>query len=160
MGKPVKDATPGDLDALIALNAQVQQLHVELAPSHFQATTEEAEIRTFFAEVLATPRNQILLASFDDAPPIGYLWFEVQLRPRTPFTHARRRVYVHHIAVDGRARRRGIASALLQEMETRARSQGIRQISVDTWAANQDAHDFFAANGFSPLNVVLEKSLD
>ena len=160
MSKQIRNATVGDLDALIALNAQVQKLHNKLVPSHFRAATDEAEIRTFFAGVLATPHNHILLSMSDGASPFGYLWFEVQHRPQTPFTHPPRRIYVHHVAVDKGARRRGIASALLLEMEKLALSQGVRRIVLDTWVANREAQDFFCANGFSPFNIVLEKSLE
>jgi ribosomal protein S18 acetylase RimI-like enzyme len=155
----VKDAKLDDLDALIALNAQAQKLHAELEPSHFRAATDEAEIRAFFADALATPNNHVLLA-FDDARPMGYLWFEFQHRPGTPFTHPRRRVYLHHIAVDKAARRRGMASALLSKMEEKALSQGFSRIVLDAWAANRDAQDFFRTKGYSPFNVVLGKSLD
>jgi GNAT superfamily N-acetyltransferase len=46
--------------------------------------------------------------------PIGYVWFEVQAQPETPFRPRRPRIYVHHISVAPEARRRGTATALLR----------------------------------------------
>ncbi len=154
----IRVATGDDLDALIALNAQVQELHAELEPLHFRAVTDQGEVRAFLAGILAAPHNSILLA-FDEAQPIGYLWFEIQNRARTAFTHPNRQIYVHHIAVNKTARRRGAASALLSKVEDKARSEGICRIVLDTWAANHDAQDFFHANGFAPFNLALGKSI-
>ena len=89
----IRDATSEDLDTLLALNTQVQDLHAQLEPSHFRAATEEVEVRAFFAKIISTPHNHILLA-VDEAGPRGYLWFELQHRPQTPFTQPRRRLYV------------------------------------------------------------------
>jgi ribosomal protein S18 acetylase RimI-like enzyme len=154
----IRGATGNDLDALVALNAQVQKLHARLEPSHFRAVTDEAEIRTFFSGKLGSPRNSILLA-FDQAQPVGYLWFEIQNRAQTVFTYATRRIYVHHIAVDASARRRGAASALLSRVEDKARSEGICRIVLDAWAANHDAQHFFFSKGFAPFNLVFGKSI-
>ena len=65
-----------------------------------------------------------------DRVPVGYVWFEVQARPETPFTPPRSRISVHHcIAVAPAPRRRGIATALMRYVEHRAASEGIDEIA-------------------------------
>jgi len=100
----------------------------------------------------ALSENHIRLGDAGDGPT-GYLWFEVQDRPETPLTLARKRFYIHHLSVQAGARRHGIASALLRHVEAEALSGGITNIALDTWAANE------SARGFTPFNLSLSKRL-
>jgi ribosomal protein S18 acetylase RimI-like enzyme len=104
------------------------------------------------------PENHIRLADSGEGPN-GYVWFEVQDRLETPLTLARKRIYIHHLSVQARARRRGVASALLGQVEAEALIAGITNIALDTWAANGSARSFFEACGFTPFNLSLGKQL-
>jgi ribosomal protein S18 acetylase RimI-like enzyme len=154
----VRAALRGDLDALIQLNQVVQRLHVALYPGDFTQAVDPSAVRAFFAARLTAPKSAIGIAEADHVP-VGYVWFEVQARPETPFTPLRSRIYVHHIAVAPEARRRGIATALMRHVERRAASEGINEVAVDTWAANLHAQHFFGSQGFAAFNVVLRKKL-
>jgi hypothetical protein len=81
------------------------------------------------------------------------VWFEVQDRPETPLTLARKRIYIHHLSVQAGSRRHGIASALLRQVEAEALVGGITTIALDTWAANGSARSFFEACGFTAFNL-------
>ena len=158
MSVQVRAALNVDLDALIQLNRVVQSLHVALYPGDFTQMVDPCAVRSFFAARLAGPKSAIGIAEADRVP-VGYVWFEVQARPETPFTPPRHRVYVHHIAVAPEARRRGIATTLMHYVEHQAASEGIDEIALDTWAANLDAQHFFGSQGFAAFNVVLRKTL-
>jgi ribosomal protein S18 acetylase RimI-like enzyme len=72
---------------------------------------------------------------------------------------ARKRIYIHHVSVQAGARRHGIASALLRQVEAEALIGGITTITLDTWAANGSARSFFEACGFAAFNLSLCKRL-
>ena len=154
----VRTASVADIDAIVRLNRDVQQLHAELEPSFFKSNIDNEQVAAFFAAKLALPENHIRLADDEDGPS-GYTWFEVQERPETPLTLARKRIYIHHLSVQPAARRHGVASALLRQVEAEARVGGITIIALDTWAANGPARGFFAACGFAPFNLMLRKEL-
>jgi ribosomal protein S18 acetylase RimI-like enzyme len=158
MSVEVRAALVADLDALIRLNHVVQSLHAALYPHDFTHMVDPSAVRSFFAARLAAPKNAIGIAEVDRVP-VGYVWFEVQVRPETPFTPPRHRIYVHHIAVVPEARRRGIATALMHYVEHQAASEDIDEVALDTWAANLDAQHFFGSQGFAAFNVVLRKKL-
>jgi ribosomal protein S18 acetylase RimI-like enzyme len=86
----------------------------------------------------------------------GIAEFDLQSRPETPFTPARRRLYVHHISVAPAAQRRGIGSALMNYVEQRAVLEYAEEIVLATWSANLGAQDFFMSHGLpaSPLRSV------
>ena len=158
MTMEVRAASEADFDALVQLNRVVQRLHAALYPSDFKQEIDPCAVRAFFASRLAAPKSGIGIAEAYGVP-IGYVWFEVQAQPETPFRPPRPRIYVHHISVAPEARRRGIAAALMRYVEHRAASQGIDEIALDTWAANLDAQRFFRAQGFAVFNVMLRKKL-
>lgn len=158
MAISVRAACMADVGALVRLNRDVQQLHVQLEPKRFRADADDGEVAAFFAAKLAASENQIRLAG-DGGGQAGYVWFEVQERPETPFTFSEKRIYIHHLAVQVTARRHGIASALISQVETEAAAAGIESVVLGTWANNKVAHRFFEACGFAPVSLVLRKSL-
>ena len=154
----VRVASATDIGDIVRLNRDVQQLHAELEPSFFKSNVDNEEVAAFFAAKLTLSENHIRLADSGEGPN-GYVWFEVQDRPETPLTLARKRIYIHHLSVQAGARRHGIASALLRQVEAEALADGITNIALDTWAANGSARGFFEARGFTPFNFSLGRRL-
>ncbi|MCJ2134502.1 GNAT family N-acetyltransferase [Methylobacterium sp. J-026] len=154
----VRPATPADLHVLVTLNAIVQALHVRLEPDEFKAEVDAAELRAFFASLLDKPENDLLIAE-QSAEPVGYLWYELQERPPTVLTQARRRIYIQDIAVREPARRAGVATALLRAVEAAATALQVDRLVLDAWTRNEEALRFFQGRGFRPFNVVLAKAL-
>jgi GNAT superfamily N-acetyltransferase len=125
----VRAASEADLDALVDLNQVVQNLHAALYPGDFKQVADPSAVRTFFAARLAGSKSAIGITEADRVP-VGYVWFEVQVRPETPFTLPRPRIYVHHISVAPGARRRGIAAALMRYVPRKG-SDDVEIVAVD-----------------------------
>lgn len=153
-----RKANIDDLAAIATINREVQALHVTLAPDIFRAELDVAAVVAFFARILSAPRHSLFVADHRGVVE-AYAWVEVQQRPATPFSHARTRLFVHHIGVLADARRRGVASALLAAAEQEGRSAGAHEMALDTWTGNEVARAFFAARGLHPTRVGLVKPL-
>jgi diamine N-acetyltransferase len=151
-----RNAVDADLDALIRLNAQVQELHAHVYPADFKSLTDEGEVRDFLASLMRRTDHTILLAQVDDEV-VGYAWFEIQDRPQTPFTWAKKRVFLHHICADSGHRRLGVGSALITRVEERALAAGIGEIALDMWSLNDTAQAFFKSCGLEPYRLFLRK---
>jgi ribosomal protein S18 acetylase RimI-like enzyme len=154
----IRTAVDADLGALIKLNAQVQKLHAQVYPTDFKSSTDEGEVRDFLASVMRQTDHTILLALVDGAVA-GYAWFKIQHRPQTPFTWAKKRVFLHHIGVDSGRRRLGIGSALITQVEERARAAGIGEVALDMWSLNDTAQAFFKACGMQTYRLFLRKQI-
>ena len=158
MATTVRFASAADIDTLLFLNAEVQSLHATLYPENFKPTADAEGLRTMFAARLANPETRIALAEAGGAP-VGYVYFETQALAETPFSPARRRVYLRHLCVVKAMQRRGVATALLRVVEQHAAAEGLSEIAVDAWAANVGALSFFQSRGFTALNIVLRKTV-
>lgn len=158
MAITVRMAGADDVAAIVALNREVQALHAALAPDVFKADVSDADLARFFAQRLAGDDQVVLLAELDGEAG-GYVWFEFQAKPATPFSHAMARAFVHHIAVLSTMRRQGIATALLEAVTEQARALGARQLALETWATNAAAREFFAARGFNAVRLALVRDV-
>ena len=154
----IRAASKSDASLLARLNRDVQSLHADLEPTIFKKSPVEEELVSFFSAKLSSPESRIYVADVADQG-VGYVWFDIQVRPETLFTFPRSRVYVHHLSVREDARRQGVASMLLKHVEQQALALSIKDIALDAWTANDSALTFFSAPGFAPFNVSLRRQL-
>lgn len=60
--------------------------------------------------------------------------------------------YVDSLATGTAFRRRGVARALLEEADRRARELGLRHVALDTWSDNRAARALYAQAGFKEVS--------
>lgn len=65
-----------------------------------------------------------------------------------------RRGLVYHLAVDQAQRKRGIASALMQELERRLKAVGCRRAYLLVTPENQDAQQFYEKRGWQRMEIL------
>ena len=165
MAVTVRAAQESDLDALVALNEVVRELHTALYPEDFALRADRDAVKAHFAALLQQAGHALIVAEADGAVAgqnggvVGYAWTELQVRPPSPFYNRRDRIYVHHLAVAPQARRQGVAAALFHHIDQHAATHGVADVYLESWAANKDAHAFFAAQGFTHLKYMFRKRL-
>ena len=133
------------------LNIFVQQIHRRAQPNIFKPHNENEEIISYFEQILSNQNNYIFLSYLSDIP-VGYLWAQIQQIHETPLTFSNRRIHIHHVSVYEKHRRKGVGASLLDEVKKLSKDLDIRDISVDTWAFNNDANHFFRSQGFDAYN--------
>jgi ribosomal protein S18 acetylase RimI-like enzyme len=154
----VRLAEPKDYEAVARLNAEVQQLHADALPHLFRPASDRAFTRAVYDGMLAQPRCHLYVA-LAGTEAVGYVYAEVQERPEAWFRYAHRVVYIHHLSVGRRHRRKGYGERLLQQVVALARSQGVGRLELDTWWFNADARAFFRRFGFTDLNLRMGRDL-
>ncbi len=85
----------------------------------------------------------------------GYL----RLRPASPLPENQHVFGVFGLAVAPRARRRGVAAALLAAAEQRARASGARKLSLRVFSTNDEAIRLYQRCGFQREGVLREEFL-
>jgi ribosomal protein S18 acetylase RimI-like enzyme len=98
--------------------------------------------------------EQVLLA-FGDGAPAGLLSLRIvpYLSQDVPYAE------VTELIVLTEHRRQGIATLLMAQAEFLARQRGCTAVQVRAWHNNEDAHSFYRAAGFEPLEVGFVKYL-
>ena len=154
----VRAALAADLGAIVGLNAVVQAFHATRNPAYFKAVSEPREVADLLADQFRQPGHHVFLASIRERP-VGYVWCEVQDIAATALTRRLRRLFVHHVAVAEGARRRGVAGALLDEVDAIAGSRGIDRVDLSAWIFNEPARRFFEKRGYAVTSVNFSKTL-
>ncbi len=144
----IREAVPGDEDALAALNAFVQEFHLAHNPAFFKQA-DLAEVAAWFCELLETPAARIWLAE-QEGTPVGYALALLRERPANAFCHARRWIEIDQIGVRAEYRRAGIARGFVDQVLEFARTEEITEIELTSWSFNPGAHKAFRKLGFAP----------
>lgn len=148
----IRRANQADIPALVALNRSVQELHARAWPDRFRSNVPAESVAQAFEAMLRAPSSYWLVADAAeddrDGQPVAFLSAEFREREETWCAVAQRVCYLGGIAVAPEFRRRGIARALLTELQREAEIRGVAHIDLDVWAFNSAARQTFASLGF------------
>jgi len=146
----VTTATTADVDAVVDLWVDLaagQQSH----GSHLLAEANRSAIREAVVRRVVT--DDVLLARAD-RDVVGFAMLTVETgRYEQDVT----RGLVENIYVRPAYRGRGIGSSLLDAAEAALTEAGVDVVALDVLADNDEARQFYRANGYEPHRVELEK---
>lgn len=155
MAYQIRLATQADIDDLVGLEAQLFAVDAGAHDPMVDTTWPHRRGADDFAKLLDNEKALVLIAA-DATGPCGHLVGWV-----SEATEVRRGVvtgYVRSLFVEERARRNGVAGALVQRFVTWAEvDHGAIAVSVTAYADNQQARAFYADLGFKTLSVVLTR---
>ena len=144
----IRPATLDDYEALSALEAEVQAIHVEAQPHIY--IPGGVYSRQSYAELFAAPGNFVVLAVEADQS-VGYMHYEVKMREASDFTFARKSLHVHALSVKGTERRKGYGEALMNYALARAAEHEVDRVTLDVGAFNKAAYAFYEKLGFKAI---------
>ena len=139
-------ASRADAALISILNADVQTIHADALPGLFKPPSPGSF--TAEADALLANSDNLLFLAFFDHEPAGYAYAQVIRRQATTLTYAAETVYLHHISVLSKYRRRGVGSALLNAVQASGVELGITLLMLDVWTFNEGARAFFWRHGF------------
>ncbi len=154
----IRAATKADIPALCRLMQHVQDVHAEAHPEVFQPVLDPGPAADFFAGVLTSDRNLVLVAEID-GDIAGYVWCEERERAETFYGKAAHTGYIHHISVTPEQRRAGIGKDLVANAVARLQDRGAVRVGVDFWSFNDRARAFFTGLGFAVQREVASRDL-
>jgi diamine N-acetyltransferase len=108
----------------------------------------------YFTKLLDNPDSCCLIAE-EDGRKIGYL----AARPK-PMSYRKSKYFeIENIGVIPEYRSKGIGTMLMNECLKWAKSQGFQKAYLNAYFDNHSAIEFYKRNGFSEIDLSLEKSL-
>ena len=118
----------------------------------------EAEAAAYWARIVAEAaegKRLLLVARDDTGRIIGTAQAAWESRP-----NGRHRAEVQKVLVFPRHRRKGIARALMEEVETRAKARGVRLLFLDTSVGRGGAEALYGALGYTCIGGIPGYALD
>ncbi len=152
----VRRCTPEDLPAIAKLAGRLVREHHRLDPLRFMIFDDiEDGYAAYFAGEIGRRRSLILVAAAETRI-LGYAYGRME--PRDWSTLRDRCGAIHDIYIDSSARRKGIATVLMQEMIRWLADLGAPRVCLMTAAANTSAHQLFHSLGFrtTMLEMMIE----
>jgi GNAT superfamily N-acetyltransferase len=150
----VREATPSDTDFLFALSPRLSG--VPRPTWHSLDAMEQFQSR-FMAATLhnAAENSRTLIAISETDVRLGY----IHMKPGNDGVTDEACGYVAILALTEEAEGQGIAKLLMHHAEGWAREKGYRFLSLDVFADNRRALDFYNRGGFRPESVRMVKPL-
>ncbi len=146
----IREATLDDYPVLKALEAEIQQQHVEGAPEYF--LPDGVYSRETYAEYFADPNQTVLLGINEaDGEVVGYLHYEIVDKPQSEYMLARRYIHVHALSIKAAHQRKGYGDQLMAYVAQLARDRGIPGVMLEVWEFNEGAQAFYRRLGFKTL---------
>ena len=150
----IRNVTVDDYAAVDCLMQKLHKIHVLGRPDLF-IDLEHPYSKEEFIEMIDKEIFLCLVAE-EDRNVIGLCF--VELRERSAMVKMRT-AYVNDLIVDVNYRHKGIAKALFQEAEKRAKALGAKRLDLMLWAYNEEALHFYESLGMKPQRYILEKRL-
>lgn len=153
----VREATPRDLDAVIALRLALLREHPDHPIYGRLRPDVETRARALFATQLRSSNEVIFLA--DLAGEVAGVLRCVE-SVGSPLLEPARYAYVSSTYVRPAARRRGVLRALLRAADRWARARGLDEMRLHNVVGSAAAEGAWSALGFSVVEQVRVRSLE
>ena len=152
----IRQASASDIPRLIDLLHQVNMVHHHLRPELFKLDTtkySEQELETLLGDV-SKP-----IFVYDDGRLLGYAFCQVTEVKDDRLLQDRKSLYIDDLCVDEAARGRHIGSALFEFVRDYAKLVGCQAVTLNVWAGNDAATQFYQSMGMRPQKTGMEMEL-
>ena len=153
----IRRANIVDIPRLMDLLHQVNMVHHHLWPELFKPNTtkySEQELET----LLGDESKPIFV--YDDGEVLGYAFCQITQVKNDRLLQDRKSLYLDDLCVDETARGRHIGSALFEFVRDYAKSIGCHAITLNVWAGNDAAMQFYQSKGMQPQKTGMEMELN
>jgi diamine N-acetyltransferase len=140
-----------EFDALCRLWEVLDEHHRLVRPDWFRRPEGDRRRREDIAALIAGPDGALLVAADAGDRLLGLSGLFIRTWPGTPVRAERRVVEIDNIVVDPAARRRGVATALVEASAEWARTRGFAAIELSVFEFNAEALAFYEATGFATM---------
>lgn len=143
----VREARPDDVDALVALLAEINNLHAVELPHVYRQVIPSTETGAYLRRIIESDVLHLSVAEWD-GNVVGFVVFQVEEAPDTPVHVPRRWLLISLIVVSSALRSRGIGTALMRHVQAWAQEHDIPEIELQVAEFNSAAIAWYEALGF------------
>ncbi|WP_323890964.1 GNAT family N-acetyltransferase [Aeromonas caviae] len=150
----IRKATEQDIDAILALNRQIGQLHFEQVPEVFCPPSPED--RAFLLGAIADEARLFCVAVVA-GEVAGFLTVRIDLNESVPFLSKLPVCRITTVVVDEGLRSRGIGRALIAHGDQWGKARGASQLRLEVMAFNERARALYERLGFKAQSQTMAR---
>lgn len=153
----IRKASVADIPRLMDLLHQVNMVHHHLRPELFKPNTtkySEQELETLLGDELKP------IFVYNEGEVLGYAFCQITQVKDDRLLQDRKSLYLDDLCVDETARGRHIGSALFEFVRDYAKSIGCHAVTLNVWAGNDAAMQFYQSKGMQPQKTGMEMELN
>ncbi len=145
----IRLAKPGEIDRIVDLVRPMWVMHGLKEPNVLDAKyPEKLDAKAYFAPCFSHPDTNRLYVAVEGDRIVGCC--RAEIIELEGMYNERKGIYIDDLVVDRDFRRRGIATKLLDEVDSFARSQKIRLLKARVYRFNAEAQALHRKRGFDP----------
>lgn len=150
----IRKATEQDIDAILALNRQIGQLHFEQVPEVFCPPSPED--RAFLLGAIADEARLFCVAVVAGEVAV-FLTARIDLNESVPFLSKLPVCRITTVVVDEGLRSRGIGRALIAHGDQWGKARGASQLRLEVMAFNERARALYERLGFKAQSQTMAR---
>jgi ribosomal protein S18 acetylase RimI-like enzyme len=152
----IRPATAADVPGVLPMVAKICALHEAWDPAKFGFLPNPQERYSRWLTARATDARSVFLVAERESRLVAFLLGSIE--EEIPIYRLKEFGFIHDLWVEEEYRHEGIARQMVMLAIERFKSLGVRQVRLDTAAANDPARKLFASCGFrlSTMEMLLE----
>lgn len=154
----IRKAVAQDAAQINNLLYQVAKIHADGRPDIFKAATKKYSDSELI-DIINCNTTPIFVAVDDTDNVLGYAFCIYQETKDSLLLKDKKTLYIDDICVDEKARGMHIGSRLYNYVTDFAKVEGFDNITLNVWAFNESAYNFYKKCGMTELKITMEKTL-
>lgn len=152
----IRSATPADVPAVLPMVAKICALHESWDAAKYGFLAHPEKRYENWLTRLANQERSVFLVADNQGQLVAFVAATVE--QEIPIYRTKEFGFIHDLWVEPEYRQQGIAKQIVEMTIERFQHIGVKQIRLDTAAANETARQLFAACGFrlSTIEMLME----
>lgn len=151
----IRRAQERDIPAVAHLLEQVARVHATGRPDIHRP----GGVKFTVPELAEQLKGLVFVAELEGSV-VGHCFCKIIRHGDSQSTVAHSSLYIDDLCVDENCRRQGVGRALYRHARAYAAAQGLDSVTLNVWAFNTAAMEFYASMGMSQQRIIMEDRLN
>ena len=151
----IRRAQGKDIPAISKLLGEVLEIHAAIRPDIFIPGTTKYTAEEL-TEILNDNQQPVYVAVDENDEVLGYAFTQLQEQPFSTNMVQFKSLFIDDLCVDSSARSQGVGKALLNFVKQEAKRVGCYELTLNVWAGNNSAINFYKKNGLKVKETTME----
>lgn len=151
----IRRAQGKDIPAISKLLGEVLEIHAAIRPDIFIPGTTKYTAEEL-TEILNDNQKPVYVAVDENDEVLGYAFTQLQEQPFSTNMVQFKSLFIDDLCVDSSARSQGVGKALLNFVKQEAKRVGCYELTLNVWAGNNSAINFYKKNGLKVKETTME----